>query len=82
MGAIDEPSLMWRENQSIPLSTALCLCAWFNRDQTDNAEPILELGARPDGVEIWQERRDPIYYRLLNSFTLGSYEGSPGQERT
>ena len=29
-------------------------------------------------VEAREERRDPLYYRLLRSFTLGSYEGSPG----
>src|SRR5438552_5940660 len=29
-------------------------------------------------VEKHEERRDPFYYRLLKSFALGSYEGSPG----
>jgi Cytidylate kinase-like family len=29
-------------------------------------------------VEKRQERLDPLYYRLLKSFALGSYEGSPG----
>lgn len=29
-------------------------------------------------VERREERRDPLYYRLLKSFMLGSYEGSPG----
>ncbi len=29
-------------------------------------------------VEKHQERRDPLYYRLLKSFALGSYEGSSG----
>ena len=29
-------------------------------------------------VEKREERRDPLYYRLLKSFALGSYEGSPG----
>ena len=29
-------------------------------------------------VEKHEERRDPLYYRLLKSFALGSYEGSPG----
>jgi len=29
-------------------------------------------------VEKREERRDPLYYRLLKSFVLGSYEGSRG----
>ena len=29
-------------------------------------------------VQKWEERRDPLYYRLLKSFALGSYEGSRG----
>ena len=29
-------------------------------------------------VEKQEERRDPLYYRLLKSFALGSYEGSRG----
>jgi cytidylate kinase len=29
-------------------------------------------------VEKREERRDPLYYRLLKSFALGSYEGSRG----
>ncbi len=29
-------------------------------------------------VAAREERRDPLYYRLLKSFMLGSYEGSPG----
>jgi len=28
-------------------------------------------------IEKREERRDPLYYRLLKSFALGSYEGSP-----
>lgn len=28
-------------------------------------------------IEKREERRDPFYYRLLKSFALGSYEGSP-----
>jgi cytidylate kinase len=32
---------------------------------------------QPSAVEQQEERRDPLYYRLLKSFTLGSYEGSP-----
>ena len=27
-------------------------------------------------VKRREERRDPLYYRLLKSFTLGSYEGN------
>jgi cytidylate kinase len=30
-------------------------------------------------VEKREERQDPPYYRLLKSFVLGSYEGSPGE---
>jgi CMP/dCMP kinase len=29
-------------------------------------------------VELREERRDPLYYRLLRSFALGSYEGTGG----
>jgi cytidylate kinase len=29
-------------------------------------------------IEKREERQDPLYYRLLKSFALGSYEGSPG----
>lgn len=29
-------------------------------------------------VQKREESRDPLYYRLLKSFALGSYEGSPG----
>ena len=29
-------------------------------------------------VEKREERRDPLYYRLLKSFARGSYEGSRG----
>jgi hypothetical protein len=32
---------------------------------------------QPSTVEQREERPDPLYYRLLKSFALGSYEGSP-----
>ena len=51
---------------------------WKLRDELLTHEIARLSHCEQSAVEVREERRDPLYYRLLRSFTLGSYEGSPG----
>jgi cytidylate kinase len=49
---------------------------WKLWDQLLSEEIAHWANCRQCDVEQREERRDPLYYRLLKSFTLGSYEGN------
>jgi cytidylate kinase len=49
---------------------------WKLWDQLLSEEIARLANCRQCDVEQREERRDPLYYRLLKSFTLGSYEGN------
>jgi cytidylate kinase len=49
---------------------------WKLWDQLLSEEIAHWANCRQRDVEQREERRDPLYYRLLKSFTLGSYEGN------
>ena len=51
---------------------------WKLWDQLLTQEIARLSHSEQSAVEKREERRDPLYYRLLKSFALGSYEGSPG----
>ena len=52
---------------------------WKLWDQLLTQEIARLAHCEPSAVEKREERQDPLYYRLLKSFVLGSYEGSPGE---
>jgi cytidylate kinase len=49
---------------------------WNLWDQHLTSEIARAANCHLSAVEQREERRDPLYYRLLKSFTRGSYEGS------
>jgi cytidylate kinase len=49
---------------------------WKLWDQLLTEEVARLAHCQQSAVEQREERRDPLYYRLLKSFALGSYEGS------
>ena len=49
---------------------------WQLWDQLLTEEIARRLGCECRAVEEREEKRDPIYYRLLKAFMKGSYEGS------
>lgn len=49
---------------------------WSLWDQRLTSEIARGANCQLSAVEQREERRDPLYYRLLKSFTRGSYEGS------
>jgi cytidylate kinase len=49
---------------------------WKLWDQLLTEEVARLANCQRSAVEQREERRDPLYYRLLKSFALGSYEGS------
>jgi cytidylate kinase len=49
---------------------------WTLWDQRLTSEIARGANCELSAVEQREERRDPLYYRLLKSFTRGSYEGS------
>ncbi len=49
-------------------------------DQHLTSEIARGANCQLSAVEQREERRDPLYYRLLKSFTRGSYEGSMNVE--
>jgi len=49
---------------------------WKLWDQHLTSEIARAANCQLSAVEQREERRDPLYYRLLKSFTRGSYEGS------
>lgn len=51
---------------------------WKLWDQLLTQEIARLSHSEQSAVAAREERRDPLYYRLLKSFMLGSYEGSPG----
>jgi len=51
---------------------------WRLWDQLLTEEIARLAHCEQSAVEKQEERRDPLYYRLLKSFALGSYEGSRG----
>jgi cytidylate kinase len=51
---------------------------WKLWDQLLTQEVARLAHCQQSEVRPREERLDPLYYRLLKSFTLGSYEGSPG----
>jgi len=51
---------------------------WKLWDQTLTQEIARLANCRQADVELHEERRDPLYRRLLKSFALGSYEGNLG----
>jgi cytidylate kinase len=51
---------------------------WKLWDQLLTQEIARLSHSEQSAVAVREERRDPLYYRLLKSFILGSYEGSPG----
>ena len=50
---------------------------WKLWDQLLTGEIARLAHCEQSAIEKREERRDPFYYRLLKSFALGSYEGSP-----
>jgi len=52
---------------------------WNLWDQLLTQEIARLAHCEQSAVEKREERQDPLYYRLLKSFVLGSYEGSPGE---
>ena len=52
---------------------------WKLWDQLLTQEIARLAHCEQSAVEKREERQDPLYYRLLKSFVLGSYEGSPGE---
>lgn len=51
---------------------------WKLWDQLLTQEIAKLANCKQSEVEIHEERRDPLYRRLLKSFSLGSYEGNIG----
>lgn len=51
---------------------------WRLWDQALTQEIARLANCRQADVELHEERRDPLYRRLLKSFALGSYEGNLG----
>lgn len=51
---------------------------WKLWDQQLTQEIAKLANCKQSEVEIHEERRDPLYRRLLKSFSLGSYEGNIG----
>ena len=51
---------------------------WKLWDQLLTQEIARLANCRQSDVELHEERRDPLYRRLLKSFALGSYEGNLG----
>jgi len=51
---------------------------WKLWDQLLTQEIARLANCRQSEVELHEERRDPLYRRLLKSFALGSYEGNLG----
>src|SRR5215831_4424646 len=49
---------------------------WTLWDQRLTTEIARSMECEKAHVEQQEERRDPLYYRLLKSFLRGSYEGS------
>lgn len=49
---------------------------WKLWDQNLTSEIARLAHCRASAIEEREERRDPLYYRLLKSFTRGAYEGS------
>lgn len=49
---------------------------WKLWDQLLTNQIAQEMGCGCDAVEQHEEKRDPLYYRLLKGFIRGSYEGS------
>src|SRR6476661_5505037 len=49
---------------------------WTLWDHRLTSEIARAANCHLSAVEQREERRDPLYYRLLKSFTRGSYEGS------
>ena len=49
---------------------------WKLWDQALSEEIARRLGCSCQDVEEHEERRDPVYYRLLKAFMRGSFEGS------
>jgi cytidylate kinase len=52
---------------------------WKLWDQLLTQEIARLAHCEQSAVEKREERQDPLYYRLLKSFVLGSYEGSPSE---
>ena len=52
---------------------------WKLWDQLLTQEIARLAHCEQSAVEKREERQDPLYYRLLKSIVLGSYEGSPGE---
>lgn len=50
---------------------------WKLWDQSLTQEIARLTHCQPSVVKEHEERPDPLYYRLLKSFAIGSYEGSP-----
>jgi cytidylate kinase len=50
---------------------------WKMWDQQLTEEIARMANCQQSAVALREERRNPLYYRLLKSFVLGSYEGSP-----
>jgi len=50
---------------------------WKLWDQLLTQEIARFARCEQSAIEKREERRDPLYYRLLKSFALGSYEGGP-----
>ena len=59
-------------------ATLAAQLGWTLWDQLLTEEVARLAHSNQAEVRKHEERRDPLYYRLLKSFTLGSYEGSPG----
>jgi cytidylate kinase len=50
---------------------------WRLWDELLTKEIARVANCEPSAVQQREERIDPLYYRLLRSFVIGSYEGSP-----
>jgi cytidylate kinase len=51
---------------------------WKLWDQLLTQEIARLARCKQSAIEEWEERRDPLYRRLMKSFALGSYEGNLG----
>ena len=49
---------------------------WKLWDQRLTEEVARFANCKQRDIKLLEERKDPLYYRLLKSFTLGSYEGN------
>jgi hypothetical protein len=72
---------MWIRSSENRRQLRIAYCARGGRSRGVGTGPKVSNPVERQAFEAREERRDPLYYRLLSSFTLGSYEGSPGAAR-